>query len=38
MVGELILKKFDVRLSVTSVGSLVAELNLTPQKPPQREA
>lgn len=36
IVRELILKKFDVRLSVTSVGSLLAELNLTPQKPLQR--
>lgn len=36
IVRELILKKFDVRLSVTSVGSLLAELNLTAQKPLQR--
>ena len=36
MVRELILQKFDVRLSVTSVGSLLAELNLTAQKPLQR--
>lgn len=36
IVRELILKKFNVRLSVTSVGSLLAELNLTPQKPLQR--
>lgn len=36
IVREMILKKFDVRLSVTSVGSLLAELNLTPQKPLQR--
>lgn len=36
IVRELILQKFDVRLSVTSVGSLLAELNLTPQKPLQR--
>ena len=35
-VRELILKKFDISLSVTSVGSLLAELNLTPQKPLQR--
>jgi transposase len=35
-VRELILQKFDVSLSVTSVGSLLAELNLTPQKPLQR--
>ena len=33
---ELILKKFNVSLSVTSVGSLLAKLNLTPQKPLQR--
>ena len=36
VVRELILKKFKIRLSVTSVGSLLAELNLTPQKPLQR--
>ncbi len=36
IVRELIVKKFGVRLSVTSVGSLLAELNLTPQKPLQR--
>ena len=35
-VRELILQKFQVSLSVTSVGSLLAELNLTPQKPLQR--
>ena len=33
---KLILQKFNISLSVTSVGSLLAELNLTPQKPPQR--
>lgn len=36
VVRELILKKFGISLSVTSVGSLLAELNLTPQKPLQR--
>lgn len=36
IVRELILKKFKISLSVTSVGSLLAELNLTPQKPLQR--
>jgi transposase len=36
IVRELILQKFNVSLSVTSVGSLLAELNLTPQKPLQR--
>lgn len=36
IVRELILKKFNIGLSVTSVGSLLAELDLTPQKPLQR--
>jgi transposase len=36
IVRELIIKKFGIRLSVTSVGTLLAELNLTPQKPLQR--
>lgn len=36
VVRELILKKFNISLSVTSVGSLLAELNLSPQKPLQR--
>ncbi len=36
LVRELILQKFNISLSVTSVGSLLAELNLTPQKPLQR--
>ena len=36
VVRELILQKFNISLSVTSVGSLLAELNLTPQKPLQR--
>lgn len=36
IVRELIFKKFRIELSITSVGSLLAELNLTPQKPLQR--
>lgn len=36
IVREFILQKFKIRLSVTSVGSLLAELNLTAQKPLQR--
>lgn len=36
VVRELILKKFAVSLSVTSVGTLLARLGLTPQKPLQR--
>lgn len=36
VVRVLILQKFNISLSVTSVGSLLAELNLTPQKPLQR--
>jgi len=36
LVRELILQKFNISLSVTSVGNLLAELNLTPQKPLQR--
>lgn len=36
IVRELILRKFKIRLGVTSVGSLLAELNLTAQKPLQR--
>lgn len=36
IVRELVFKKFGVRLSVTSVGSVLAELNLTPQKPLER--
>ena len=36
IVRELMVKKFGIRLSITSVGTLLAELNLTPQKPLQR--
>lgn len=36
VVRDLIAQKFNVSLSVTSVGSLLAELHLTPQKPLQR--
>jgi transposase len=36
IVRELIAQKFGISLSVTSVGSLLAELGLTPQKPLQR--
>lgn len=36
IVRELVFQKFGVRLSVTSMGSVLAELNLTPQKPLQR--
>jgi transposase len=36
IVRELIFQKFKIRLSVTSVGGLLAELNLTAQKPLQR--
>ena len=35
IVRELIVKKFGVRLSITSVGTLLAETNLTPKKPLQ---
>lgn len=35
-VRERMVKKFGIKLSVTSVGTLLAELNLTPQKPLQR--
>lgn len=38
IVRELIFEKFAIRLSVTSVGSLLADLNLTPQKPLQRDS
>lgn len=36
IVRELIHKKFGISLSITSVGTLLAELNLTAQKPLQR--
>lgn len=36
VVGELIGKKFGIRLGVSAVGELLAKLGLTPQKPLQR--
>jgi transposase len=36
LVRELVQRKFDVRLSLASVGAMLARLNLTPQKPLQR--
>jgi transposase len=36
IVARLIRRKFGVRLGVTSVGALLAKLELTPQKPLQR--
>jgi transposase len=36
IVAELILRRFGVRLSVTAVGRLLAELGVTPQKPLRR--
>lgn len=36
IVRELIVNKFGIKLSITSVGTLLAELNLTAQKPLQR--
>ena len=36
IVGELVLKKYGVKLSPGSIGALLARLNLTPQKPLQR--
>lgn len=36
IVRELILQKFKINLSVTSVGSVLTELNHTAQKPPRR--
>jgi transposase len=36
IVGQLIEKRFGARMSVTSVGRLLAELDITPQKPLRR--
>lgn len=36
LVRELVHRKFDVTLSVTSIGAMLARLELTPQKPLQR--
>jgi transposase len=36
LVRELVQRKFDVTLSLASVGAMLARLNLTPQKPLQR--
>lgn len=36
IVRDLILKRFQIELSITSVGTLLAELNLTAQKPLER--
>jgi len=36
IVGALIAQKFDVRLGVTAIGRLLAELDITPQKPLRR--
>jgi transposase len=36
LVRELVRQKFDVRLSLASIGAMLARLNLTPQKPLQR--
>ena len=36
VVRELVQQKFDVTLSLASIGALLARLNLTPQKPLQR--
>ena len=36
VVGDLIERKFGIRLGLTAVGELLAKLNLTPQKPLQR--
>ena len=36
VVFKLVAQKFDVKLSVTAVGELLAKLGLTPQNPLQR--
>ncbi|AGW95444.1 hypothetical protein N234_35885 [Ralstonia pickettii DTP0602] len=36
LVRELVQQKFDVKLSLASIGAMLARLNLTPQKPLQR--
>ncbi len=36
LVRELVQRKFDVTLSLASIGAMLARLNLTPQKPLQR--
>jgi transposase len=36
LVRELVRQKFDVTLSLASIGAMLARLNLTPQKPLQR--
>lgn len=36
VVGDMIERKFGIRLGLTAVGELLAKLNLTPQKPLQR--
>jgi transposase len=36
LVRELVQREFDVTLSLTSIGTMLARLNLTPQKPLQR--
>ncbi len=36
IVRELVAKRFEVKLSLASIGALLARLNLTPQKPLQR--
>jgi transposase len=36
VVADLIEQKFGIRLGLTAIGTLLAKLNLTPQKPLQR--